>query len=743
MSRRILITVAALVVLSLTTAAQQQPPRPSEQPRSVTLTLAEYNRLVDLANRPQPGVPQAPVAAVVSSADLRVRVDGDAARGIYTLTGEALRDGISRIALLSGATLIDASTGGRPLPLVVVGAAHAALIEGPAPFSLALDWGAPLTYTPGRASFQLPVPQAGTARTTIDLPGEQADVRLSAGLITRRAVANGRTLIEATLDPGSTAEVWWTMRDSAPAAAAREVRALADVMTLVTIGDSDLRMAALIDVKVVQGELRTLTLGVPAGYEVTGISGSTVETSTARDDGITLTLSDPAARAHQVLVTLERPYDGGSATLDTGFVTVPDMQRERGEIAVEGGGTLDLVAAEREGMQRLDVRELHYTLQSMSRLPLLAAFRYQRTAAFTPGVALAITRFADTGVLAAVADSARITTLLTSEGRTLTEVTLRVQNRAQPFLKVTLPAGSSMVSVDIAGETAKPVLGTDGIRVPLLRPGFRPSGPYDVSFVYTQPGTPFARKGDLRLPLPTMDLPIGIVEWELFVPEQYEARAVDGNVLVRAPVSGKGGPPVVRGGVVGGAIGGLTESTMASMASDRQVDGQPGQLRGRVTDSQGSSLPGVTVSLEASGVNRSAVSDQNGNYAFSAVPQGRVSMRATLPGFGDARMALTLGERARQIDFEMHVGGLTETLVVMGDTPVIDVQSAARSVELSGRELREQIATPSENIVNLQRRTAGVLPVRVDVPRAGTSHRFVRPLVIDQETFVTLRYKRR
>jgi hypothetical protein len=31
----------------------------------------------------------------------------------------------------------------------------------------------------------------------------------------------------------------------------------------------------------------------------------------------------------------------------------------------------------------------------------------------------------------------------------------------------------------------------------------------------------------------------------------------------------------------------------------------------------------------------------------------------------------------------------------------------------------------------------------VDVPRAGTSHRFVKPLVIDQETTVTLRYKRR
>jgi hypothetical protein len=47
----------------------------------------------------------------------------------------------------------------------------------------------------------------------------------------------------------------------------------------------------------------------------------------------------------------------------------------------------------------------------------------------------------------------------------------------------------------------------------------------------------------------------------------------------------------------------------------------------------------------------------------------------------------------------------------------------------------------SANVVNLQRRVAGVLPIRVDVPRAGASYRFIRPLVLDEETKVTFRYK--
>ena len=87
-----------------------------------------------------------------------------------------------------------------------------------------LEWGAPLTFTPGRASFVLPAPPAGTVRATIDLPGDQADVHLSAGLITRRSTVDGRTIVEATLRSGVQTEVWWSMRDSAPIAAAREVR---------------------------------------------------------------------------------------------------------------------------------------------------------------------------------------------------------------------------------------------------------------------------------------------------------------------------------------------------------------------------------------------------------------------------------------------------------------------------------------------------------------------------------------
>jgi hypothetical protein len=80
----------------------------------------------------------------------------------------------------------------------------------------------------------------------------------------------------------------------------------------------------------------------------------------------------------------------------------------------------------------------------------------------------------------------------------------------------------------------------------------------------------------------------------------------------------------------------------------------------------------------------------------------------------------------------MSVGAVEETITVSGHSPRID---------RSTRTEAEQKAPPSQNVINLQRRVAGVLPVRVDVPRAGTSYRFSRPLVVDDETRVSFHYR--
>jgi hypothetical protein len=98
----------------------------------------------------------------------------------------------------------------------------------------------------------------------------------------------------------------------------------------------------------------------------------------------------------------------------------------------------------------------------------------------------------------------------------------------------------------------------------------------------------------------------------------------------------------------------------------------------------------------------------------------------------------------------LQVGAVSETVEVTAESPMINTTSATLS-SMNGRNYNQPAKlapgavsqNASANVVNLQKRVSGVLPVAIDVPRAGTSFSFVRPLVLDEETKVTFSYKSR
>jgi hypothetical protein len=747
MTRRITSAISCLAGVLLAVqpgAAQERGPA-----GTVTLARTEYDRLLDLASR-RPRPPDgAPIPAALTRADIRVRVANGAARGTMTVDGEVFHTGIVKIPLISNATLLDARTADRPLPLIAEGHTHLAVVAGPAAFSATLEWGATVTTAPGRGSFVLPVPSAGSATATFDVPGEGSDLRIAPGLVMRRTSAGGRTVIEATLDPGSATQVWWSARDSSPATPPRDVRLLSETKNLITIGDADLRLVSLVDVNVVQGEPASIEVQIPHGYELAGVTGAALDRTEQQGDRVQLFVSSPARR-YQFLLNLERASAGGSTKVETTFPSVPAAQRETGEVAVEGIGTLELTIPELNGLKRMDVREVDPALAAAARQSLLAAFRYQRGSTGTPALALNVTRFPDAAVLAAIAERAVATTLVTSEGRALTEVSMRVRNRAQPFMKVALPPGATMLSVDVAGSPAKPVEGADGMRVPLLRPGFRPDGPYTVAFVYLHAGTPFARKGEMQMALPKMDVPVSVVEWELFVPDRYKVDRFEGTAIAADLL----GVPYDTANEQIGLAGGRVPAGLVS------GDGVAfNQIVGRVVDSLGAALPGTTVIVKSGGQERTVVTDANGWYTISNVLPGAMVVTGQMTGFRNTQRSLAFDGRPRQVDLQMQVGEVSETVSVTADAPVLDMKSSEVQTTLntmSGRNAQnydaradkpraqqEAAAAPSANVQSLQRRAAGVLPVRIDVPRAGSSHRFVKPLVVDEETVVSFRYKRR
>ena len=83
----------------------------------------------------------------------------------------------------------------------------------------------------------------------------------------------------------------------------------------------------------VQGDPTQFVVQVPAGYEITGASGATVESSEMENGNLVLRLNSSTPRNHEFLISMERPLSGARA--EAPFLSFKDTQRETGEILVE------------------------------------------------------------------------------------------------------------------------------------------------------------------------------------------------------------------------------------------------------------------------------------------------------------------------------------------------------------------------------------------------------------------------
>lgn len=610
-------TTIWITVLGATAIAQSLPVPTSG---NVTLPLEDYNHLTELAAHP-PKPDPTPFPHILKSAYLNLRVNPESVSGPIQIEGEVFAKGDRKVPLLTGMIVLDAQQRGRDLPLQQENGTHSALLTGPGEFAVTLDAAVPLTIETGRASFSLPVPAAGAARLTLSVPGDQTQVVITPGIITARTSQNGQTTIEATLVPGQTANVWWASRlnSSAAQAAPKEIRFLSEVRTLVSVSETDLVLAALAQVTVVQGEPAEFRLQAPEGYELTGASGATLLSSDLQTNVVVLKVTDSTVRTHEFLVTLVKANTNATKA-EVPLLSFENTRRETGEVLVEGDGAMELTASEKGGLRRMDLKEASLYLRSLSRATLQAAFRYQRRPAETPALALEWVRFADSRVLSAVAQSAEITTLVTSEGRSLTEVKLNLKNQSQPFLKVQLAAGASILSSEVAGEKVKPVEGADGSRVPLLRPGFRPTGAYSVSFVILLPESPFAKKGAASLAVPKMDLPIAQMNWEVFLPQQFKVANFSGDVAPAHWFSVQGEDAI--------SVASLDSALLAEVGNPG-----PGQFGGVVTDESGAIVANAKVTVTQGGRTYTAITGSNGRWILQGVPSGPATITVQSPGF--------------------------------------------------------------------------------------------------------------
>src|SRR6266571_8791436 len=141
------------------------------------------------------------------------------------------------------------------------------------------------------------------------------------------------------------------------------------------------------------------------------------------------------------------------------------------------------------------------------------------------------------------------------------------------------------------------------------------------------------------------------------------------------------------------------------------------QVFGKVTDASGGVMPGVTVTLASPALlePRVAVTSVTGTFEFSGLAIGTYKVTFELAGFGtQLREGLQLqGGFNAQVNVELQVASLEETVVVTGVNAIVDIRSTTQGTRFNVEELQ---AIPSaRDVFQVLTQTPGISSDRQNV----------------------------
>src|SRR5436309_6662694 len=129
----------------------------------------------------------------------------------------------------------------------------------------------------------------------------------------------------------------------------------------------------------------------------------------------------------------------------------------------------------------------------------------------------------------------------------------------------------------------------------------------------------------------------------------------------------------------------------AAAAIGQTVSATTGAINGKVTDSSGAVLPGVTVTISSPSMQgtRSDVTREDGIYRFSAIPPGDYKITYELTGFEKIiRQGLRVGLGfTATVNVELRVASLSESVTVSGQSPVVDIATTKTSTNFDAQQL--------------------------------------------------------
>ena len=138
-----------------------------------------------------------------------------------------------------------------------------------------------------------------------------------------------------------------------------------------------------------------------------------------------------------------------------------------------------------------------------------------------------------------------------------------------------------------------------------------------------------------------------------------------------------------------------------------------GTILGRTTDESGAAVPkaAVTLTNPSTGLERTAVSDDTGNFAFPQLPPGTYALSATATGFKTYRVSginLPVDQTIRA-DIQFEVGQITQNIVVQASAEQVQTETSELGQVITTNQIVE-LPLNGRNFMQLADISSGVAP---------------------------------
>jgi len=504
-ARTLMVTLVFGIAAVTSSAAHAQDPARTEG--WVVLALDDYRALRARAFPSKPDPLPPPVDATLTRVDYDLRVNGDTVTGAARLTVDVLKQGWVSIQMPAGVLVRGARLDGR-LTALVDGTPPRVLVSRSGRAIIALEIVMPIGSSGGLESMTLPPSASALSAVTLTVPRAGVDLTVSGGFVAEQteSATENRWIVYGA--PGRPLAFSWK-RKIDDRRSTLPLRTRARLTQLVALGEESSQITASVRIEVVQGVARDVVLATPEGVTVNQVTGATVAEWSHAPGLLTVSFLEPLTTSTSLVVSAEvrAPRDGA---VGIPIIRMPAAERETGGVAVDVVGAGEITDRQPRGFDPADPSDLGDIVAGRES-PSMVAFGFTPLAGAAPrALTVTVSRYTPKAVLVANVEEARYDVLVAEDGKRLVRARYAVRNNQRAFLALTLPPQSVLWSALLAGQPVRPGLSADGAYLlPLQKGRTGENAPtFAVELVYLQRAPAWNVKGEARVDLPAIDLPV-------------------------------------------------------------------------------------------------------------------------------------------------------------------------------------------------------------------------------------------